>query len=416
MDLRKIIFNFILFICATSVMAVDLTAFNERFEFVRNEDGSLRLIRDNSITTKLTIEPYLRMLKERLLNEQMLMSNKSVYEENIRSLFADDTSFDTQDLFEGGDEKGLFLRRRRARNEKMVLDSLRSINDINIEGIFQNHEFKELLSTFEKKLTQSLEILDLSIIANVDDSTFFYKKAVGHKVVDWALNQAQKRFSSVPVLNTISYIIVQIHELISENRMFRQNMLLHYIENTTEEELGISHDEANRIFSSIYESRIEWFNYFESKRAQENWEKYGVNTFYASIRLSNTRWRGRRDLGDMGERLNFAFQESELEGGRVIYNLFHTDHQFSKKPALAYDFSRPNFVMRKRMVVKLAELGVSFLTLPSWIKTSVDSFLKSIYKEQELSEGALFAYFESQEDEEGTELIKRQFFNPFANL
>ncbi len=416
MDLRKIIFSIVLFLGTTSLMAADLSAFNERFEFVRNENGSLRLIRDNSITTKLTIKPYLKMLKERLLNEQMLMSNKSVYEQDIRALFAEDASFDTQDLFGDSADKGLFSRRRRVRNEKMVLDSLRSIADVNIESVFENGEFKELLSTFEKKLSESLEILDLRIVAHVGDSSFFYKKAVGYKVVDWALNQARKKFSSIPVLNTISYVIVQTHELVSENRMFRQNMLLHYVENMTEEELSISHDEANRILSSIYESRIEWFNYFESKKAQGNWEKYGVNTFYSMIRMSNTRWRGRRDLGEMGTRINFAFQESEMEQGKVIYNLFHTDHQYSKKPALAYDFSRPNFVMRKRMVVKLAELGVSFLALPSWIKGRADEFLKSIYKEQELSEGALFAYFESQDDEEGMMMVKRQFFNPFANL
>jgi hypothetical protein len=397
-------------------MAADLTAFNERFDFVRNDDGSLRLIRDNTITTKLTIKPYLKMLKDRLLDEQMLMSNKSAYEHDIRSLFADDKSFDTQEIFENNVDKGLFSRRRRARNEKMVLDSLRSIGDVNIESVFSNSEFKELLTNFEKKLTESLEILDLRIVAHATDSSFFYKKAVGYKVVDWALNQARKKFSSVPVLNTISYIIVQTHDLVSENRMFRQNMLLHYIENATEEELGLSHDEANRVLSSIYESRIEWFNYYESKRAQGNWEKYGVNTFYSLIRTSNSRWRGRRDLGEMGARINFAFQESEQEDGKVIYNLFHTDHQYSKKPALAYDFSRPKFVMRKRMVVKLAELGVSFLTLPSWIKTRADDFLKSIYKEQELSEGALYAYFESQGDENGMMMVKRQFFNPFANL
>jgi len=404
----------------SSLFAANLSQFEDRFEFVRDENGTLQTVRDNSIITKISIAPYVRMLKMRLLSEQELMNRKSFdYDEDIRKLFSENTALDHKDIFSGANNysnKMGYRYGRRKRNEENLIKSLRSLQDIRVDEVFLNPKFNTLLGEFESRLSSAFEVLDLRIIANLNNSTFFYKKKVAHRVVEWGLSQAKKRFSSLPVLNTISYVMVQLAELVSENRQFRQNMLLHFLENVSEDDLGLTASEVNRIMSSIYESRIAWTGYFESRNAQKDWETYGVNRFYASIRLANNRFRGNPHMGELGTRLNFAFQESMMEKGKVIYNLFHTDHQFSSKPALAFDFSRPNFVKRKRMVVKLAELGVSFLTLPSWIKSSADTFLKSMYKQQELSEGSLFAYFSMEDDTEGMNLVRRQFFNPFANL
>lgn len=400
------------------LQAADLTAFNKRFEFVRDEQGALRLIRDNSMTTRLSIRPYIEMLRNRLVLEQKIMTRKGNYDQSIKDLFAEDTAFDQKEFFAEPNVQNKRIRlNRRERNERMVLRSLKKLGELDIEGIFGNPEFRDVISKFETRLSESLELLDLRVVAHVKDSTFFYKRAVGHQAVSWAINYAKKRLSSVPILNTLSYALVQIEQMVRENRTFRQNMLMHYLENVPATELGITHEEANAVFSSIYESRVEWFNVWESRRIQRDWELYGTNKFFTNIRMANTMMRN-TDLrgGVLGDRLNYAFQDAVIDGERVIYNLFHTDHQFTSSPALAYNYDRPNFVKRKRIVVKLAELGVSFLTLPNWIKSTADGFLKSLYKEQELTEGALFGHFESQNDQEGMDLVKRQFFNPFAHL
>jgi hypothetical protein len=100
----------------------------------------------------------------------------------------------------------------------------------------------------------------------------------------------------------------------------------------------------------------------------------------------------------------------------VVLNLFNTDNMFSKKLAVAYNLDKPAKTMRKRMVVQLAELGLSFLPLPSFIKGIAEDFMKSFYKEQVLIEGALYGHFESKGDQEILRRLRLQVLNPFETL
>ncbi len=126
---------------------------------------------------------------------------------------------------------------------------------------------KGVLKKFEFDLRDALKMLDLSIIANPNDARYFYRKNVTYEVVNRALNFAKKKFDNVPILNLVSFVIVKVHDLVLEQRTFHQNMLLHYLQNFTPEELGLSKKEADTVFSSIYESRIAPINFGESNRA-----------------------------------------------------------------------------------------------------------------------------------------------------
>jgi hypothetical protein len=191
-------------------------------------------------------------------------------------------------------------------------------------------------------------------------------------------------------------------------------MLLHYLENFNEAELGLTHDEVNLIWSSIYESRIPWFAFWESSNAKSNWQKYGVNNFYLNYRNASGTLRSNTKLySELYERDNYAFQEVNLNGDKVIINLFDSEGIFQNKPAVAYNYTKPSQVARKRIILNLAELGLSFVPLSEMIKENVATFIKSYYEKQKLTEGALFAHFESTENLSGKSQLQLQYLNPF---
>lgn len=68
------------------------------------------------------------------------------------------------------------------------------------------------------------------------------------------------------------------------------------------------------------------------------------------------------------------------------------------------------------MVAQLAQLGLSFIPMGSFMKGIIDDYLDSFYRQQTLSEGALYGYFESMGDDEFITVLKKQVLNPFETL
>lgn len=394
MNLTALVLAF--FLAVPSAFALP-EAFQKRFKFVR-DNGKLIEVRDASMTAGFSIRPYIEFIKENLKKEQALMNSKSDYFLEVEEMLA-------EDFKSMGDEKG--------DQAQIVIDSLKALRDVDVDGIFNNPKFKTYIDQVEIKMGNAMNSLNPFVIARLDNSSYFYNRAVTYQVVKWGLDLARKIFSSVPVLNTASYVLVKVEKLIRERREFHQNMLMHYLENH-ESEIGLEKEEVDLIYSSIQESRIPWFAFWESNAAKQGWAKYGVNKFYANVRLANNRLRANRSrYSRRGTRLNFAFQEVVEKNENVIVNLFDTNDMFNSKPAEAYNLDNPQKIARKRMVLQLAGLGLSFLSLPSWIKDIADGYIKSHYEKQRITEGSLYGYFESQEDLQMQEAIIKQYQNPF---
>ena len=233
-----------------------------------------------------------------------------------------------------------------------------------------------------------------------------------------ALNLAKRWLSSVPVLNTAMYIIVEVERLIRERRLYHQNMLLHYLDKLKPEDMGLTHSEVSRAWSSIYESRIPWFAFWESNKAKANWEKYGPNNFYMNFRMASSRLRNyRSNYVEIQKRINYGFQEVvSKKYGKVILNLVDSKDEYSSAPSIAYYYDDPNKIVKMRLILTVARLGLSFVPIPQFIKDMGDSFLKSRYVNQSLTEGALFAHFESLNDYERSRQVLAQTLNPFEQL
>ncbi len=391
----------------SSTYAYDLAPFKKRFQFIRNDAGEVEYVRDLSIVTNFSIRPYIKFIKESLQNEQKMMANKSDYDYQIEGLFGTDGQ--AKNLV-AGDNKS-------SRDSQVIIESMRKLEGINFDEIFNNPKFIEVVTNFESKMGEALLKLDPTVMAHLTDKDFFYKKRVTYQVLTWGLNFAKRKLTSIPVLNTVSYVLTKVEEMIRQRRIYHQNMLLHYLENFSEEELGLTALEVNHIMSSIYESRIEWFAFWESNAAKANWDQYGTNAFFSSIRFYNNRLRRMRSVyPELGDRINFGYQVVTTDDGEVILDLANTSNMFSSKLSVAYFYDSPKKVQRRRMVAQLAQLGLSFVPMGSFLKGIIDNYLDSFYRQQTLSEGALFGYFESLGDNEFITVLKKQVLNPFETL
>lgn len=372
--------------------------FHKRFQVIR-KGNVVSEIRDRQLSPQFRITPYLKFIKEQIKFEQQRMKSDPYYFENVRS------SLQADMLEKGYDD---------AKQIDYVVDSLKKLENLNIDEIFNNAHFKTVIGQFSVKMSDALSKIGLNVIAKLDDSRFFYKRNVTHQVVRWGLNFARKRLSTVPLLNTAFYVIVEVERLIRERRTYHQNMALHYLEKFPADTFGLSHLEVNHVVSSIYESRISWFAFWESDMATANWDKYGMNIFYRSIRMANNNFRNHRELyTSVGERVNYAFQYASRDGEEVIVNMFDSEHSWTTRPAIAHFSASPLKVTQNRMILQLAQLGLSFVSLPAFIKDTASSFMKSFHESQRLTEGALHAYFESNGMTEMRDLVLLQNLNPF---
>jgi len=384
-------------------MADDLAlkGFKERFTLVRDAEGKIHLIRLNKVVKTFTLMPFLEQLKTDLLGEQ----------ESFNGLYADEkeAEFDEM-LFQMGIDP--YLKAQSGQEEIQKLkESFLNIKNIDVEKTFKSLAQGDFWKKFERKLNEAFQFIDPTILVNLNDPRFFYKRTVSYEVIRWALEEAKKRFNEVPVLNIASFIIVRVHDMMLEQRHFHHNMLLHYFESLPESKLEMTKEEVDRAISSIFEYRIEVINFLESNRAAADWLNYGVNRFYQMVRSGNSKirsWESSSAQVDFKEmkKLNFAFIQAKEEGVDKIFHLHHNAHQFSQKPALAFDFSKPDQVKRNRMILNLAGMALGFIKIPSFIKANVDSFLKSFYVSQVRAEGALVGYFESNQN---LEMIDRIF-------
>lgn len=390
-----------------SAFAQDLAlqGFNERFSLVKNEENKIVSIKLKKVVSKFTVKPFIEQIKNDLLAEQQSFNTLASHEKEAQiDEMLMDMGFDPYE--KAGNSEA-----------KKIKESLMNIPNINIELAFNELNKGDFWNEFQAKLQEAFLFIDPTILANLEDPRFFYKRNVTYKVVVWALDQAKKRFSNVPVLNIASFVIVRVHDMMLEQRYFHHNMLLHYFETIPETELGMTKEEVDRAVSSIYEYRIQAANVLESNRAARDWQNYGMNTFYTYVRMGNARMREwQAPLSGLSftdiKKLNFAFASVTQDGARKIYHLHVKSHMLTTKPALAFDYSSPSRVKRNRALLNLAGVGMGFIQMPGWLRGNIDNFIKSFYVEQVRMEGALVGYFESTGD---TAMINR-IYNQRANF
>ncbi len=378
---------------SVSAFASDLAlrGFNERFTLVRNAEDKVVLVKLNRAVTRFSVKPFLEQLKADLSREQSHFNalTGAAQEAQIDRMLAD----------LGVDP---FAKETSPEAQK-IREALLNIPNIDVDATFAELARRDdFWAEFQRRMQEALTFIDPSVMANLEDPRFFYKKNVTYQVVEWALEQAASYFSNVPVLSVAAFVVVRVHDMILEQRHFHHNMLLHYFETIPETKLGMTKEEVDRTVSSIHEYRIDATNIFESNRAARDWLNYGMDKFYLMVRAGNSRvrdWEGSTGLGFTDVRkLNFGFAAVTHSGARKIYHLHHSAHLLTSSPALAYDYSDPKKVQRYRALMNLAGVALGFVNMPGWLKSAADTFLSSMYVQQVRMEGGLVGYFETTGD------------------
>lgn len=379
---------------------VNLDGYQKRFKLIKNNTGELQYVQMNFFNQSFKILPFVEQVKNDIKREILNMKEKG-FDNEVESFLLE--------LENSATVKNDEL----AENIRVVRASMGNIKDVDVDHFFGNVKTKGVLTQFQKELREVFAKYSLATIASTEDAKYFYKRNVTYEVVKRVLNFAKKKFTSVPLLNLASYVIVKVHDLVLEQRTFHQNMLLHYLQTVDDEKLGMTKLEADKVFSSIFESRISVLGYRESQNAAANWERYGLDKFYAMFRSASNRLR-RSEISEKLSRYNYAFAEViNDKGERVVVNLFDKKHTFSSKLSVAYNYEKPTSVRRFRSLMNLAQVGLGFIPLPNWLKSQVNSFMDSYYVSQKLTEGALVGYFESQNDAFMANKVVKQMINPY---
>ena len=380
-----------------SGFSANLESFNKRFTVSTSGDDVI--VKMNLYSNKFSAIPYLKQVKHNLLEQILFLRNK---ENNaIDNLVTDMRNSSTKSV---ESEESI----------NSLETSLREIDAQEINKVFSSEMTVEVLSYFEDEINKSFSKMSLATIANTSDTKYFYKRNVAHAVVKKVLDYAKSKIGNVPMLNAVSFMIVEVYDMLIEQRTIHQNMLLFYLNNVNESQLGLSVNQVNKLFSSIYESRINYLNYKESERASQNWQSYGLDKFYLMMRTANNKLRRSRGLFDSTPvRVNFGFVSVEQDGNRFIKNLIHNKHQYSTEMSIAYNYNNADKVKRFRSLLSLGKLGLSFLTIPSWLKEQAVTFIDSYYVEQRKLEGALLGYFEYSGDTLMSKNVKSQILNPY---
>jgi hypothetical protein len=404
--MKKIILGLMLALSVFSAQADSgMESFNKRFKLIKGESGEVKGIKMKLFAQKFSIRPYVKQIVDDVKAEIARMQSKDGIHE------AELTEF-IQILSEGE-----FNHKSDVDHPYYVERALRNLKDVDIDSAVDKVWTSGVLQRFEKELSDALFKFDLGMIAALDDSRYFYRRNVTYEVVTRLLNFAKKKFDNIPLLNVASFVIVKVHDLILEQRLFHQNMLLFYLENYSETELGLTKQEADHSFSSIYESRISAMNLPGSRTAIANWDHYGTDQFYTMVRSANTALRNESaGYSKVHGKLNFGFALVEEDGKRVIKNLVNKKFMFSRKLANSFYPDEPSRVARFRSLLNLGQVALSFIPISGNIKAQVDSFIESFYVEQKRTEGALFGYFEANGDLEMTKIIQKQLINPYILL
>lgn len=392
------------------------SAFEKRFEVSYKDNNAVQISIRGAQGFHFSLQPYLSLIKKILIEEQNQI-NTLGYTDEIHELLGEEfIDLSNPATLQGGQMNRSRANSMKTRDIKNIVDALRELSKYDFNEIFSDPKFIDTLSQLEVRMNKALSYINPNVLARMDDSRFFYKKNVIEKVSKWGLNLAKNQLSVVPVLNTALYVIDKISRMLQERRLFMQNMLLHYLQNSKPEELGMNISNVRHALSSIYESQIPWFMFWESNKAKKDWDGYGAKNFSASMRGANrTLVSNFHRYESVDNRINFAFQDVYIndELGKAIINLFDSEAMFTSKPAVAYYYDKPGKVKRKRVLLQLAELGLSFLTIPNFLKSQISKYIGSFYYRQVITEGSLVGYFEDNGREKMRDMILSQTVNPY---
>jgi hypothetical protein len=404
--------------------------FKEKFEVVRNAQGEISFVRSKKAVTTLALGPLLEMiLREvkrapvhaQLWSDQALSTKNYLNETVDGSIYAKNSlqgSSFTAPMLYGVNTSGV-------QEVEELYQGIISLTKNSAAPLLEKVKSSKDWQDFQKKITELFITVRPDVVANPEDPRYFFKREAITTISQTILKQAAQRMESVPFIGTLAFVFNQLGQFIGDQREFHQNYLLYLFENFPSSTFDMTDLEVAHTISSIYESKLGLMQYKKLEEVKRLWDQYGWNNFSATKRNAGS-WlqtfeNTRLYEPGVSQRLSFAFAKVTLAqgknaGNKFIINLLNTAHQFSSRPAVAYDLAHPKKVKSIRLLVRLGQLGLTFVPLNSNIKQLINNFATSTYRPHVMVEGALVAYLEVNGEQDLAAYISSQALNPYTSI
>lgn len=367
-------------------------SFEDAFKIQRDSSGKLEKVILKKNSQSLLIESdYMQNFLDEVINSQQEVQYRST------------TGFFETEM-ESNDWPDKIKR------DQQAID--RVLTKVSVAPTLKSPKVKEALNVLMRG-SESDEF-NFRVIAAPYDPKYFYSNEAALKLFLKASGIVTLVTGGSFGVSAGLFVVQAAFNMVLERRTYFQNYFLYHIEKYGSEKFGLTEAEAQLVKSSIFESRIRFWDIWEKNKARVNWEDYGNKKILEQVVSADKRRQtSPADLTKWGNRIGYAFNEGESSGYKRIINLFNPRHLFSKKSSRAFDYSSPGFLRTKRLLYFLSQVAVRLSPVPV-VSDVYDHFVESLYIPQRQTEGALYGYFCDSGAEEEAGVLLQQSVNPFV--
>lgn len=287
-------------------------------------------------------------------------------------------------------------------------------NSSQITAALKNKDFTDILRKFELDL---LNIFAFQVLASPSEPGYYHANTMIQLAIDSALKIAGHILGSVPLLDALGFLLERTIQILEERRSFYQNVVLHYLENYPPEFLGLTAQEVAWVKSSIYESRIAWYDFDTAEDAKKQWATFGSEIFADKVARGEDRLKKNAKKYDkFFDKFNFAYIPAQKKNSFYIVDLINKRNKLSTDLSVAYDFDKPKKIKTIRMAIQAVQIASRFSPMPGLALRAMDWLLDSYYIPQKNTEGSLYAYLMIHGRTSEAQIVVDQATNPLLSL
>ncbi|MDZ4661921.1 MAG: hypothetical protein SGJ18_09935 [Pseudomonadota bacterium] len=296
-------------------------------------------------------------------------------------------------------------------SREMVEQSLVFLKEYDLKPVLDDPSVRNAMEYLVQQAES--EGHDFRVLAVPDNPSYFNANEQAMKIAMQALDLVKLAVGNSYGVNVAIFVIRTLFDMILERRTFFQNYILYHFDKYGPEKFGITRVEANKITSSVFESRIAWWDFWERNYAKINWDQYGQGKYVDFLVQAEKRKNsGNSEVSKWGEKHGFAFHSGEVGSLNKVLNLVNPWSVVSDKLSVGYDFSNTSRIRYERTLFYLLQMAIRLAPVPL-VSTVFDFFMESMYIPQRQMEGVLFGYFEDAGLNKEANIVVRQSINPF---
>ena len=376
-------------LASPSGWAQNLEPFHQRIEILRDKAGRIKSLRLRE--NKFLFQEYIEELNFLVVNLQKNSDFKYKSVENI---------LQSQNISNWTSSQKL-----------MINQTINLIKDPKLVKAMQNPKLYTVMVRIEHEM--NVAFFEFNTLAMPYKPLSFYRSSFTEQFILWATDFAASQLRLNTAVNLAKYLAFRLINFGIERRTYFQNYIIHYLKKVGPEKLGMTKEEGSLILSSIYESRIEFYEFWDVLKAKADWYNFGNKYHKREISTCAERFKNYRDPQKKHYYYDFKFVEVNYAGATKVFNLLNRRSRLSGSPSIAYSASDPNQLLVERILFEVIKMALELSPAPGAATAPLNWFISGMYKNQITTEGALLAYLESIGDLERAEIMIRQSLNPF---